>query len=75
MYKDNMITRETLVARANGAQNKIRFYKSYVKNIMLVKQHEIPGHVCGNVEQDFYFEYKGKDMLYVSIFSPIKTGK
>lgn len=71
---DNMITRETLVARANGAQNKIRFYKSYVKNITLFKQREIPGHVCGCVEQDYYYEYKGEKYVICEHIQPDKNG-
>lgn len=47
--------KQTIAARAGKG-----FYKSHVRNIELAEAREIPGHLAGYVEQDYFFTYKGE---------------
>lgn len=75
LENDNMIDKEQVVYRANVAQNKIRFYKSYIKNITLIRQRAVPGHICGYMEQDFYFEHKGERYVICEHIKPMESGR
>ena len=48
----------TIASRATHATGR-KFYKSYVKNIKLADARPIPNHKAGNVEYDYFFDYKG----------------
>ena len=51
------------------------FYKSYVKNIRLAEVREIPNHITGWVEEDYFFTYKGKEYRVNQYICPNSEGE
>lgn len=66
--------KSVLAVRATGATGE-KFYKSYIKEIKLVEERFIPGHVSGWTEKDYFFEYKGKEYRVNEHICPNKDGE
>ena len=62
--------KQTIAARAGKG-----FYKSYVRNLELAETREIPGHVAGYVEKDYFFTHKGRRYRVNEYICPNKDGE
>lgn len=70
------MNREIIASRANEGNKEagVKFYKSYVTGIKLAEVRKIPEHVAGYVEEDYFFNYKGKTYRVNEHIVPNKDG-
>lgn len=68
------MNKETIVSRVNNNKLGIKFYKSYVTGIKKVETREIPEHVCGWCEEDYMFNYKGRQYKVNQYIVPNENG-
>ena len=68
------MNKETITSRANNNKLGVKFYKSYVTGIKRVAVRDVPEHVLRYIEEDYIFNYRGKQYRVNEHIVPNKEG-